>query len=144
MAENNKGTLIINTIRPHGADDRIPVALQEEIKGGFHQVVSLTDRDNIFEERKTEGMWCYVLEVDKVYKLIGGSWIELTINNEKKTFNQITPSDKWEFTHNMNCYPNVLIMDSEGFKIDTMVQYVSINKIICYFNEPTIGKVSLS
>lgn len=48
-----------------------PLIEAKDVKGGFNQVNSVEERNNIPKEKRIEGMYCYVLN-DKIYKLIGG------------------------------------------------------------------------
>ena len=65
----NEGTLVIGTVRPYDSLDTYPSAVANEVKGGHHQVLLLTDRDSIPAARRVEGMFCFVKEDGKVYKL---------------------------------------------------------------------------
>ena len=40
-----------------------------DIKGGYYQVATIQERDNIPESKRKIGMLCWVAEDDKVYKL---------------------------------------------------------------------------
>lgn len=66
---NNTGTLVIAPIRPQAQEDTYPSAFANEVKGGHHQVLTLAERDAIPAGRRLEGMFCYVKEDGKVYKL---------------------------------------------------------------------------
>lgn len=52
-----------------------PLVDSNDVKGGYYQVESIEERDNIPTVRRKVGMLCYV-ESDKIYQLING------INNE--------------------------------------------------------------
>lgn len=65
----NEGTLIIKEIRPYDSADTYPSAYANELKGGHYQVALLTDRNVIPALRRLEGMFCYVAEDGKYYKL---------------------------------------------------------------------------
>lgn len=69
---NNSGTLVIAPIRPQDSADTYPVAYSNEIAGGWHQVQSLSARDAIPDERRVEGMVCYVIDQSAYYVLKGG------------------------------------------------------------------------
>lgn len=69
---NNSGTLVVAPVRPQSVSDTYPVAYNNELQGGFKVVDSLEDRDNIFSERRSVGMWCYVVQADNIFKLVGG------------------------------------------------------------------------
>jgi hypothetical protein len=80
--QNNEGTLIFSPIRPYNSGDTYATAYANEVKGGFHTVNTLIDRDNIPMERREEGMLCSVLQAlsglttgstNVIYQLIGGT-----------------------------------------------------------------------
>lgn len=54
--------------------------------GGHKEVLTLVDRDNIFQDRRREGMTCYVSSEQKTYQLISGitnsNWIDTGSVNE--------------------------------------------------------------
>jgi hypothetical protein len=55
-------------------------------------------------------------------------------------FTQDTPSSEWTINHNKNKYPQITIMDDNGFVVDASIQHVSKNQAKIYFNDPAIGK----
>lgn len=69
---NNSGTLVIAPIRPQDSADTYPVALANEIAGGWHAVINPTARDAIPEERRALGMLVFVLSESKGYLLRTG------------------------------------------------------------------------
>lgn len=69
---NNSGTLVIAPIRPQDSADTYPVALANEIAGGWQAVISLSARDAIPEERRALGMLVYVLSNSTGYLLRNG------------------------------------------------------------------------
>jgi hypothetical protein len=77
----NTGTLITASIRPNDSLDPIASAFSSEIKGGVHSKESISDRDNIIEERRDWGMLCYVKSEDKTYQLIFDEVDEVITNN---------------------------------------------------------------
>jgi hypothetical protein len=84
---NNIGTLIIAPVRPQADNDAYPSAFANEIKGGHHQVTSLTERDLITTDRRVLGMLCSVVTISSsnTYQLIGGidngNWSEFNVSN---------------------------------------------------------------
>ncbi len=76
---NNVGTLVIQPIRPQSEEDTFPSAIANEIKGGYHIQYTLDDRDNIPEDRRENGMLCYVVSEDKIYILKNDVWEELSL-----------------------------------------------------------------
>lgn len=79
---NNTGTLVISPVRPQDEADDFPTAYASEILGGLHSVADTTARDAISEERRVEGMMCYVISETKNYQLQGGientDWVEFS------------------------------------------------------------------
>jgi hypothetical protein len=73
---NNIGTLVTAPIRVQADGDPISSGYANEIQGGWHQVNSISERDNIIDARKLEGMACYVIDVSASYLWVGGSWID--------------------------------------------------------------------
>ena len=53
---------------------KFPIVDSNNVKGGFYQVSSLVDRNEIPNERRKEGMICYVEETDEYYKWINNQW----------------------------------------------------------------------
>lgn len=66
------GTIITSAIRPSSDTSVYPVAYCSEIKGGHHQVMFVSDLDDIPRERRITGMLCTVVEDGKTYQLVGG------------------------------------------------------------------------
>jgi hypothetical protein len=83
MADNT-GTIIAAAVRPAASEDSYASAFANEIKGGFHSVADETARDAITEDRRQEGMLCYVIADDKIYQLVGGitneDWVEYSVD----------------------------------------------------------------
>ncbi len=68
MAQNI-GTLVTAAIRPNDSLDLIASAFDNEIKGGIHSVTASSDRNAIFEVRRSWGMLCHVINDSKTYQL---------------------------------------------------------------------------
>lgn len=81
----NKGTLVIDTIRPQDSNDTFPVADANELIGGVHSVASYARRNDIPEERRRLGLICYVHISGKYYYLKHG-----ITNEDWKVFNDDT------------------------------------------------------
>ena len=65
---------IADTLKAMG---NFPVVDTNDIKGGYYQVDTIQERDNIPESKRKIGMLCWVAEDDKVYKLKSdGTWIK--------------------------------------------------------------------
>lgn len=122
---NNEGTLVISPIRPQSPSDKIPVALNEEVKGGFHHVTTILERDAIYAERRSEGMWCYVMENNTIYTLRGGigniNWV--SYKPTPTSFKQTTPSAKWEIKHNLGYIPITRIIGPDRCEMMVAVEH---------------------
>lgn len=68
MAQN-KGTLLVSPVRPINGDLNIPVAYAEEVRGGWHSVDSISDRNLIGEGRRKFGMIVYIKNDDTFFQL---------------------------------------------------------------------------
>jgi hypothetical protein len=60
------------------------------------------------------------------------------------THMQITPSDTWVITHNLNKYPSVTIVDSAGSVFIGDIKYISENEIQLEFSSAFAGKAYLN
>lgn len=56
-------------------DKQFPIIDSNKIRGGIYQVQSIIERNNIPNERRKNGMLCYVEQVDTYYKLEGDKWV---------------------------------------------------------------------
>lgn len=55
-------------------------------------------------------------------------------------FTQTTPASEWTVNHGKGKYPQVTIIDDDGFVVDAPIQHISKNQTKIYFNEPVVGK----
>lgn len=79
-----KGTVLASGIVPGTTEDKFPTHYAEYGKGGFRTVKSITERDNIPEERREEGMLVYVTNDDSkvhTYQYINGEWEKASLNS---------------------------------------------------------------
>lgn len=90
----NKGTLLVTPIRPINGDLNIPVSYAEEIRGGWHSVADISERDLIGEGRRKFGMIVWVEDIDAYYQLKNFSSPLLTDNNNWIPVS-IQSSDEW-------------------------------------------------
>ena len=70
------GIEIIDTIKQKNGG-KFPIVSTNDVQGGFHQVDTIAERDSIPQERRKEGMYCYVKEDPSnkhLYQLIDGEW----------------------------------------------------------------------
>jgi hypothetical protein len=138
---NNKGTLITSPIRPFSSGDTYATAYADEIKGGYHSVSGITERDAIPSFRRSEGMLCNVISENKVYKLVGGTgnteWQEFTSGgdgsitvsdeNNAETFTGITQLNFIGY----NPTTNVRVLDGGSSIVDIWIEAPSFQP---YFN----------
>ncbi len=67
------GVKVTDTIITYSENDTYPTHLDNLGKGGVHSVSTIEDRDAISEERRSEGMLCYVIDdASSLYILNGG------------------------------------------------------------------------
>lgn len=135
---NNIGTLVTAPIRPQSPTDKIPVAHQDEIKGGFRHVNTIAERDAIFEERRMIGMWCFVEDINEIYTLRGGitnqNWV--AYRQGPILFKQTTPATKWIVNHNLGRVPMVKVFNSNRDEIMIAVEHSEdMNSMIIDFDD---------
>jgi hypothetical protein len=94
MAQN-KGTLLVSPIRPINGDLNIPVAYAEEIRGGWHSVDAISDRDLISEGRRKFGMIVYVKNDDKFFQLKQTNSPSLNDNLNWNQINLVQSGSEW-------------------------------------------------
>lgn len=82
----NQGTVVASTLRPTSSDDKFPIVINNEGKGGVHSYQSLTERNQIPLQRRDWGMLCYVTQTNTTYQLIDSGSNNLTDNNQWKPF----------------------------------------------------------
>ena len=68
---------LIDTLKQKN-NGKFPLIDSNDVKGGFYQADSITERNSIPTERRKEGMFCWVSTLKIVYQLVGG------IENSKK------------------------------------------------------------
>jgi hypothetical protein len=80
---------IFDLLTPIDNNDGYAITDPQYQLGGFREVATLIERDAIPLGRKRNGMFVYVLEDDKIYKLINGTWQEFIINNSPTLLSNI-------------------------------------------------------
>jgi hypothetical protein len=93
-----KGTSVSDFLRPIGWTDKYPTHLDIFGKGGLHSVATLSDRDNISAQRRSEGMLSFSKENESMYTLLGGTansnWAKLfDFKDNQINFNIALPPD---------------------------------------------------
>lgn len=80
MASIPGGIRVNGFISPSDSNDTYATHLSTYGKGGHHEVLTLVERDLIPDDRRNEGMLCYVKETESAYQLKGGilntDWVE--------------------------------------------------------------------
>lgn len=71
VTNNSVGIELISDIRPKNDADH-GVLQDKFLVGGFRRVQTQTDRDDIPQLRREEGMFVYVVDDDELWKLVGG------------------------------------------------------------------------
>lgn len=70
---------LIDTLKQKN-NGKFPLIDSNDVKGGFYQTDSITERNSIPTERRKEGMFCWVSTLKIVYQLVGGiensNWTE--------------------------------------------------------------------
>lgn len=56
---------------------------------------------------------------------------------------QGTPSNTWVINHNMQCHPNVTVIDSGNNQVEGAVIYDTLNQVTISFTAPFSGKAVL-
>lgn len=57
---------------------------------------------------------------------------------------QNVPSATWDIQHNLNKFPEVVIIDSAGDEVEGALQYVSANRVIASFAGAFSGRAILN
>lgn len=68
------GLQVTNTITPCTSKDKYATHDSQYGRGGWHEVNTIDERNNIPADRRRDGMACYVKETGKVYILNGYAW----------------------------------------------------------------------
>ena len=75
------GTVIAAQVTTGNTANTFSIGDTNEMQGGHHSVQTIGDRDAITTERRTEGMTCYVVLTQQVFRLVGGTdnsnWAEI-------------------------------------------------------------------
>jgi len=78
---------VLGTVTTTSPLDVYPVALQQQIQGGFMTVNTIGARDSITSLRRQEGQIVYVIELNEYYQLLGGiensNWTIATISQNE-------------------------------------------------------------
>lgn len=67
-----------------------------------------------------------------------------SVSDSTYVHEQIIPSTSWLVTHNLNKYPSVTIIGTDGIPILTDFEYVSVYQVRVNFSSNQIGKAILN
>jgi hypothetical protein len=113
-------------------------------KGGHREVADTTARNAIPAARRREGMTVYCNADAKNYQLVGGildtNWTSL----DRYDHTQVVLTNTWVITHNMNKYPNVIVIDSVQQQTIGDITYNSANQLTIVFSASITGMAYLS
>ena len=56
---------------------------------------------------------------------------------------QNTPATTWTITHGLGRYPDVVVVDTAGNKIEPGINYPDLNTVVLVFSAPTSGTAEL-
>jgi phosphosulfolactate phosphohydrolase-like enzyme len=56
-------------------------------------------------------------------------------------YTQSSPANNWIVNHDLDKYPSITILDTEGFQVEADVEYTSLNQVVLTFNPAFAGKV---
>ena len=95
-----------------------PLIEAKDVKGGFHQVNNIEERNVIPKEKRIEGMYCYVLN-DTIYRLLGGiensNWIAWDVSTKQYVNEQINNTA-------INVLDNLIVKLGDMFNSDPIKQ----------------------
>lgn len=190
------GTHVSDTLYPFDTTDTYATHDALYGKGGFRSVNTTQERDAITSDRRTPGMFVYVVDVQKLYVLSNNVWEEWSNENggdfrtvntiqdrnsitdkkngmfvyvvgeqklyvykqsdnsweewssgqgesliEKYTFNN---QQTWNIQHNLNTFPPVHTVNTNGEIIIGNVTYINSNSITISFSESVSGYAYVS
>lgn len=141
------GTIVAAPITTGHTDNTFPIGDANEILGGHHAVANLTARNAISPLRRVEGMTCWVVSDQKLYRLVGGieniHWADTSGSNQQFVFTQGTPQAVWTIDHNLSGYPVCTVVDSANNVGIGEIKYPSANQILLTFSGAFSGKAYL-
>jgi len=150
-------TIIGAPLRPGSKSDAYAMASANYLRGGYHVVDTLEDRDNIppFDEemesdlpesnRRREGMLCYVISEQKTYRLVGGvsndDWKEVSVSPSDQEYLSITIENKIETTinHGFNRKPTVQVVNESGDLVLCQIQHLNLDEVKISFSDYFTG-----
>ena len=142
-----EGTIIASPITTGHTDNQFPIGDTNEMRGGHHSVSTIQDRNAISALRRAQGMTCWVVSQQIVYRLVGGientNWVDATATSQQYIHRQDSASDTWTITHNLGGYPVVTVVDSANSVGLGAISYPSDMQIVIRFAASFSGKAYL-
>lgn len=149
-----QGTKVISQVVPPTTEDTFPTHDAIYGKGGWREVATIEERNNISRKRLREGMVVYVQETKTDYKLKslgenkdGDIWEELVYSNKeliskvqemeekiKQISIPITTDIKSYVIDSPNRIPQVKIISDEGYFYDVVVIKKNATTYKCQWN----------
>ena len=71
-------------------------------------------------------------------------YLDRTSNDKSVSFEQSAPATVWVVLHELDKYPSVTVIDSDGELTLCEIEYTNENTVTLRFSEPTAGKVYLN
>ena len=71
-------------------------------------------------------------------------YLDRTSNDKSVSFEQSAPAAVWVVLHELDKYPSVTVIDSDGELTLCEIEYTNENTVTLRFSEPTAGTVYLN
>ena len=71
-------------------------------------------------------------------------YLDRTSNDKSVSFEQSAPATVWVVLHELDKYPSVTVIDSDGELTLCEIEYTNENTVTLRFSEPTAGTVYLN
>jgi hypothetical protein len=126
-----QGTKVISQIVPPTTEDTFPTHDSIYGKGGWREVATIEERNNISRKRLREGMVVYVSETKTDYKLKslgedkdGDLWEGLTTKESEQIRVKIDSSMRnMRVNYELNKVPEIKMIDQEGNQLSPRIVY---------------------
>lgn len=136
---NISGTNVAASIVPFTTDDSYPTHDATYGKGGYREVETINDRDNIALSRRNKGMMVYVSETNTVYRLINETtneyeeYISDTVKRYK-SFSDLPSAGKANVIYLITDTYDIYAWNPDKIQyiqLNNIKQDIQIDKIIC-------------
>jgi hypothetical protein len=139
---------VISEIVPKN-EATFPVVDDNNIRGGYQTVATVTDMEDIPADKRKEGMQVFVQASSVAYTLESDlvTWNPTEVPSAPTptfVYNQIISAAIWNINHALNKYPSVTIIDTADRTIEGDVTYVDSNNLTVSFTGPFSGKAFLN